>query len=126
MITNIIKSTIIMLILDIIFLISISTLFKPMLYNIQGTSSILRPIPAILCYIMLVFALNYFILNSDKTNKQKVINAILLGLVINTVYETTNYTFIDKWNILVGIIDSLWGGVLFGLTTYLTLLEFSK
>ena len=31
----------------------------------------------------------------------------------------TNYALLDKWNIKTGVIDTLWGGVLFALTTFL-------
>ena len=121
MIINIIKSSIIMLILDIIFIMLMLTTFKSMIFDIQGSNISFKPIPAIICYVALIFGLNYFILNTNKTNKEKIIDSILLGLVIYTVYETTNYTIIDKWRPLVAITDSVWGGILFGLTTAITL-----
>jgi uncharacterized membrane protein len=72
-----------------------------------------RILPAIVCYIVLVFGLNYFVLQKDGS----VIDAVLLGLVIYTVYETTNMAILSEWNITSVLVDSLWGGILFGLTT---------
>ena len=122
MIKQIILTIIIMLILDSIYLYLLSPTFKKMIYNIQNSELKFRIMPALICYVALIFGLNYFILNSNKTNNQKILDAILLGLVIYTVYETTNYAVLDNWNINIAIIDSLWGGALFGLTTYIVLL----
>lgn len=33
------------------------------------------------------------------------------------VYETTNYSIINKWEMTAVIMDTLWGGVLFAATT---------
>lgn len=118
-IKNIIVSAIVMLILDAIYLSSISDGFKKMIYNIQRTEMIFRIAPTIACYIALIFGLNYFILDSDR--KDKVFDAFLLGLVIYTVYETTNYAVINKWKLNTVIIDSVWGGILFALTAFITM-----
>ena len=116
---NIIISAIVMLILDAIYLTILSSSFKIMMLNIQGSEMTFRIAPVIICYIALIFGLNYFILDSDRKNK--ILDAILLGLVIYIVYETTNYAIIDKWELKTALIDSIWGGILFGLTTFITL-----
>lgn len=46
--------------------------------------------------------------------------AFLLGLVIYGVYETTTYSVLKNWKISTVITDTLWGGVLFYLTTFFT------
>ena len=119
MIKNIVLSSIIMLGLDAIYLTSFSKHFNRQVNDIQGSNIQFRLIPTILCYIALVFGLNYFILSTDKSNKQKIIDAILLGLVIYSVYEMTTYAIFKKWNMTSVIIDTLWGGILFGLTTFI-------
>lgn len=119
MIKNIGLSTIIMLCLDAIYLTSLSKYFNKQVNDIQGSDISFRWIPTILCYIALVFGLNYFILSTDMNRKQKIINAVLLGLVIYSVYETTTYAILKDWKIKSVIIDTLWGGILFGLTTFL-------
>ncbi len=117
MITNIIKSTVIMFLLDAIYLTSISSGFKKMIINIQGSEMDFRIIPTIVCYIALIFGLNYFVLNTDKSLRTKLIDAFFLGIVIYTVYETTNYAVLKNWELWTVILDSIWGGVLFSLTT---------
>ena len=120
-IKNILISAVVMLVLDAIYLTSISSSFKIMMRNIQGSEMTFRIAPVIICYIALIFGLNYFILNSGKSKEDMIRDAIILGLVIYIVYETTNYAIIDKWELKTALIDSIWGGVLFGLTTFITL-----
>lgn len=120
-IKNIIISAIVMLVLDGVYLTSISSTFKNMIKNIQGSDMGFRLAPVIICYIALIIGLNYFILNSGKSKEDMIRDAIILGLVIYTVYETTNYALIDKWELKVALMDSIWGGALFGLTTFITI-----
>ena len=120
-IKNILISGIVMLILDAIYLTILSSSFKIMMRNIQGSEMTFRIAPVIICYIALIFGLNYFILNSGKSKEDMIRDAILLGLVIYIVYETTNYAIIDKWELKTALIDSIWGGILFGVTTFITL-----
>ena len=70
---------------------------------------------AAICYIILIFGLNYFIIEPKKG----VYDAFFLGILIYGVYETTNYSLFKNWSILTVLIDTLWGGVLFAATTFL-------
>lgn len=119
MIKNIVLSAVIMLVLDAIYLTSFSKYFNKQVNEVQGSDISFRWIPTILCYILLIFGLNYFILSTDMSKKQKIINAILLGLVIYGVYETTTYAILKNWKLSSVILDTLWGGILFGLTTFI-------
>jgi len=40
-------------------------------------------------------------------------------VLINGVYETTNYAFFNEWSPLLVLLDTLWGGILLGTTTFL-------
>ena len=79
---------------------------KPMTMNILGV---------LLCYIFLIFGINYFIIKP----KRSVQDAFLLGLIIYGVYETTNLATFSDWSLFMVVMDTLWGGVLFALTTYI-------
>jgi uncharacterized membrane protein len=122
MLNNLIKSIVILSLLDYIYLSNLSDFFNKQINDVQKSPISFRWESAILCYIVLIFSLNYFILNTNKTRKQKIIDAILLGLVIYAVYELTTYTIIKDWRISTVIIDTLWGGILFGLTTFIVTL----
>ena len=59
--------------------------------------------------------LYYFIIRENKSP----LDAFLLGVFVYGVYEGTNYALLNKWEIKVLVMDSLWGGVLFALTTFI-------
>ncbi len=118
------KTILIMPIVDFIYLGLISSKFKDQIFNIQKTEMTFRLLPTIACYIALVFALYYFVLNTNNTREQKILNAFLLGLAIYAVYETTNYATINNWQLDIVLIDTLWGGLLFAITTFLITLKF--
>jgi len=108
--------SVIMLTLDFIFLSANQKMFEIQIADVQRVSLQFRPMGAILCYIALVFGLYYFII---KTNRSP-LDAFLLGLVINAVYEGTTYSIMKKWKWQIVVMDTLWGGVLLSLTTIIT------
>jgi len=115
-IKEILLSAVVMMVLDFTY---ISFLYKPFsdqIVNIQRVVMQFRPIGAVVCYIALITGLYYFILRT----KREPLEAFLLGLIIYAVYESTNYATLKKWTPMIACIDTLWGGVLFGSTTYLT------
>jgi uncharacterized membrane protein len=114
-IKKVVLSIVLLICLDFIFLNLFADNFKQQVLNVQHSPMRLKLLPSIVCYIVLVFGINYFILQRDS----KVLDAILLGIVINTVYETTNMAIFDKWDVKLVIVDSLWGGILFGSTTFI-------
>ena len=115
---QLIVSAIVMLLLDAIYLSTFSNFFNNLVRSIQGTKIKLNIFGAIGCSILLIFGLNYFILAPKKS----IADAFLLGLVIYGVYETTNYAILAKWNMKAVALDTLWGGILFALTTKITYL----
>ena len=104
---------VIMLLLDSIYLTLFSSFFNDVVMKVQGSKLKINLVGAILCYIFLVFGLNYFIIS----NKKPLIDAFILGIVIYGVYETTTYALLENWSPLAVIIDTFWGGILFTLTT---------
>ena len=105
-----------LLTLDFIFLSANQKMFEIQIADVQRVSLQFRPMGAILCYIALVFGLYYFII---KTNRSP-LDAFLLGVVINAVYEGTSYAILKKWKWQTVVMDTLWGGVLLSLTTIIT------
>ena len=99
--------------LDFIYLNSVKKMMNDQIKMIQGSDVQMNLFAAVLCYISLVFGIYYFIIKEKKSAFQ----AFLLGLVIYTVYEFTNWSIFMKWKPLTVLIDSLWGGILFMLTT---------
>jgi uncharacterized membrane protein len=87
--------------------------FDNQIQKIQGTKITLNLFGALICYILLILGLNYFIIKQHKS----ISDAFLLGIVIYGVYETTNLALLKNWSLLTVFLDTLWGGILFALTT---------
>jgi uncharacterized membrane protein len=108
-------SAIIFVVIDFIYLNLIKNYFKNQIETVQNTPIKINILGTLLCYIFLIFGLNYFIIQP----KRSVYDAFFLGIVIYGVYETTNYALFSKWSIFTVIMDTLWGGTLFALTTFI-------
>ena len=108
-------SAIVFISIDFVYLNLIKGYFENQIKKVQGSAVKFNLLGAALCYIFLIFGINYFIIKPRKS----VNDAFLLGLVIYGVYETTNYALLTNWSIITVIIDTLWGGILFALTTFI-------
>jgi uncharacterized membrane protein len=113
--TKILYVTIIMLILDSLFIYSNKHIFKTQVEIVQKSPMKLNFTSTLLCYIVMVFGLYYFIIRDNKS----VLDAILLGITIYSVFELTNKSLFSEWNYKTVALDSIWGGLLFGTTTYI-------
>ena len=108
-------SAIIFVTLDYFYLGLMRGYFENQVKNVQGIPLKMNLLGAIICYIFLIVGLNYFIIKPNKSIQ----DAFLLGLVIYAVFETTNLALFQKWSWMTVILDTLWGGILFALTTFL-------
>jgi len=100
-------------ILDGIYLNLVKGYFNRQIKAIQGSDIQVNIVAAGITYIFLIFGLNYFIIQQNRSVK----DAALLGLVIYAVYEFTNMALFKNWYLLTAIIDTTWGAVLFALVT---------
>jgi uncharacterized membrane protein len=108
-------SAIVFLSLDSIYLTLMGNYFKKQIQSVQGSELKMNLLGAAICYVFLIFGINYFIIKPNKS----VNDAFLLGIVIYGVYETTNYALLKNWSVLTVFLDTLWGGILFAVTTYI-------
>lgn len=108
-------SAIVFVFIDSIYLNLIKDYFSNQIRLIQGSHIKMNYLAAIICYIFLIFGINYFIIKPNRS----ILDAFLLGLVIYGVFETTNMALFSKWSWLTVLIDTLWGGILFALTTFI-------
>jgi uncharacterized membrane protein len=102
---------IIIIILDISYLT-----FNRKLYDTVFDRNNIKIHFGLITWIFMAFTVYYFILSkNDWTLKNKLKNAIILGCCIYGIYNFTNMSIFNFWNLKVGIIDTLWGGALFGI-----------
>jgi uncharacterized membrane protein len=113
--TKLFVSVIVFVVLDSIYLNLIKDYFSKQIKLVQGTPIQMNFLATLLCYIFLIFGINYFIIQPNRS----VQDAFLLGIVIYGVFETTCKALFSKWSWITVIMDTLWGGILFALTTYI-------
>ena len=116
---NLVISGMTMLALDGVYLTSMGKIYGNLVKSIKKSPIKMRPLTLLsagLCYIFLVGGLNYFILRE----KRPILDAFLLGVMVYGVFETTSYVMFDNWTIPIILMDTLWGGILFASTTYLS------
>lgn len=109
-------TSIILLALDAVYLSASQTIFAEQVAQVQRVAMNVRLTGAIACYALLILGLNYFILFEQKT----ILDAFLLGIIIYGVFDSTNYALFKHWKPTIALMDTLWGGILFALTTYFT------
>lgn len=108
-------SAIVLISIDFLYLQAIKPYFLSQIKKVQGTPVEIRYLGVAICYILLIVGFNYFIVKPRKSAS----DAFLLGMVIYGVYETTNYALLTNWSFATVLIDTLWGGILFGSTAYI-------
>ena len=108
-------SAILFVVLDSIYLNLIKDYFLKQINLVQKSPIKIDFLAILLCYIFLIFGINYFIIQPNRSIQ----DAFILGIIIYGVYETTNKALLTKWSWLTVIMDTLWGGILFALTTYI-------
>jgi uncharacterized membrane protein len=116
LVNEIIVSSIVLLILDSIYIGINQKTFADLIVNVQRVVMQVKISGAIVCYALLIAGLNYFIIHKKRSLQE----AFFFGVVIYGVFDSTNYAMLKKWSLPVAIMDTLWGGTLLALTTYLT------
>ena len=112
-IKNLLVSGIILYLIDMIYISNISKKYGNMIQSIQGSVMKTKMVSAVICYLFLAFGVYYFIIKDNK----KSLDAFFLGVVIYGVYNSTAHALLDKFDTKIAITDTIWGGILYYLTT---------
>jgi uncharacterized membrane protein len=110
---------ILFVLVDAIYLTNIAGPYGKMISNIQGKKMEMKILPAAVVYLSLIGAWYVFIFKERKGRSylENIGRAALLGFFIYSVYDFTNLAIIDKYQLDLSLIDSVWGGVLYAITT---------
>jgi uncharacterized membrane protein len=131
--SDLIAVAVIILALDAVFLTLAKDLFARQVMLVQGTAMKVNIPSAVVCYILIVLGLYYFVLRhiivpnatsaaaSIQTMRlgDGIRTAFFLGVLVYGVYETTTLAILRNWSPMTAVIDTTWGGTLFALSTYL-------
>lgn len=125
---RILVSTITMLILDGIWL---GWIAKKLYMQEIGQLLRLSPkggmdplwLPAIIVYVALILGLLLFVIpKAQGSPLNALIFGAIFGFVCYAVYDFTNLAVLANWSWKMSIIDTIWGMILCGLTSFITVL----
>ena len=107
---NLLKTAIVLLAIDMVYLLTGGIFVRRMLERIQARELEFRYIAAIPVYL----AMAYMLLQTTSYTQ-----AALYGLCIYTVYDMTNYAIFSGYDLKIAVMDMIWGTFLFVFARYL-------
>jgi uncharacterized membrane protein len=99
----------IVFVLDAVFLYSTRSFVIPIYQKIQHAPVTIRYSSAILCYLLIVLGLYYFIIRENRPIQE----ALLLGIFVYGVYDLTVLSVFSNYTLEIALMDMVWGGILF-------------
>jgi uncharacterized membrane protein len=114
---SLIISSILLVLIDSVYLSTIGTpVFEKTVAAIQGSKLVVNMPPAIFTYILMAIILNYFIISANKP----AFDAFILGFCAYGIFDFTNLAIFKNYTLKTAIMDTLWGAILFYVTTLIT------
>ena len=113
---SVLLGLVIFIVMDAVFLLLNEHLFATQVIEVQRVTMITKSVPIAVTYAIICFAFWYFVLRTNRPAWE----AAILGFVIHSIFELTNYSIFKKWKLETVALDSAWGAVLWGCATYLT------
>lgn len=104
------------IVLDVIWITINKREFENQVVMVQRVIMVPNYVGVVLAYAILLFGLYWFILK----NRRSILDAFLLGILVNGTYEFTNYALLKKWSWLLAVKDTLWGGILWATVAFVT------
>jgi uncharacterized membrane protein len=112
-----IVSSILLVLIDAVYLSMIGkSAFEKTVSAIQGSKLVVNMPPAIFTYILMAIILNYFIISANKL----AFDAFILGFCVYGIFDFTNLAIFKNYTLKTAIMDTLWGAILFYVTTLIT------
>jgi uncharacterized membrane protein len=121
MLTDIIALSVIVLALDSVFLYTIRDYFKDQIAIVQKSPMRLDMPGAILCYVLIIAGIYYFIarhISASSQISEHAQTAFILGVFVYGVYELASKALLRNWKWTTVAMDTIWGGTMFALSTF--------
>lgn len=115
-------SPILIIIIDSFYLNLFKPYFSSQIKSIQKTPMQLNIPGVLLSYLFIVTGFNYFVIAQEMSSR----DAFLFGIVVYGIYEATNWAIFTNWGLFSVVVDTLWGGILFCLTSLIMRLFIKK
>lgn len=97
--------------------------YTTMIKKIQKSNMVINYSLVFLAYLFMVLGLYTFVLPNINVKSKKVDDSLkfgfLFGIILFGVYDFTAGALLKDWNIPLSILDVLWGGILYFLSSYI-------
>lgn len=96
--------------------------YAEMIPKIQKSPLTMRYIPVFLSYLTIILPIFFFSvpnIRKEKRWKDSLFYGGLLGVFMYGMFSFTNYALIKNWTLEVVMLDTLWGGILYTLVSYI-------
>ena len=119
---------IIFIVVDVPYLYLNLDLYKKTTLAISGKGYTNRYYSALIVYIALAFGLLVLVIpristNKDTSIKQRILESIMyggaFGVASYATFDFTMHFMFEKWDLGVSIMDSIWGGVLCSIVSFI-------
>jgi uncharacterized membrane protein len=117
-------SCILLVILDIFWILTNFNYYLNLSYKIQNEPFVPKIPAALITYVFIIISLYFCIrfLELEVINKNYLkifIYSFIYGLAIYGIYSYTTCVFLKNYNYYNAIIDTLWGGILYSISSLL-------
>lgn len=116
-------ATIVLLVFDLVWVGTfMGKKYQDQVQQIQNDKMVIRPLFAVLAYLLMVIGLNVFVLPRIRKGyelQDSIKYGFLFGIVLYGLYDFTIAAVLKDWNISLAITDILWGGIVYFLATYI-------
>ena len=130
MIKLFITISVIMLIVDGIWLSTMKSMYNETITNIQGSPITFNLKGAFISYLLIASGIYYFVLKDEvckKNNYMTIIEkAFMFGLISYGIFNGTNLAILDNWNMKTSAIDTLWGAIMATIVSCLSYVVYNK
>lgn len=94
--------------------------YERMVLTIQKEAMKVKPIFALLSYVLMVIGMVVFVTPNvtDRKFQTSLMYGGVFGLVVYGVYDFTNAAVIKNWNISIALLDVLWGVFVYTAAAY--------
>ena len=100
------------LVFDYFYLSNVASIYDAVVTAIQGSGINFKMLGAVGAYAAIVYQFYYFIYSKEGAN---IMDAFVLGATSYAIFDFTNYALFNNYPLNVGLMDILWGGVLYSL-----------
>jgi len=107
-------TAVVLVVVDMGFLYLMGPYFGKMVKSIQGSDMVLNTLFAFVTYVILVLQIYYFIISKNSSY----MDAFILGSTTYAVFDFTNLSVFKNYKLNIALVDSIWGGILYALVTF--------